>query len=251
MGSDTLTIQLSGVDGARVDADAVKIIEVSPALSAYDALGNLASVTDALGRTTQYMHDNLGRTIQQIAPDPDDYTASGGTNQGLTSPVTSYAYDAKGNLTATTDPLGYTTRTQYDGLDRPTVVTDALGRSPGDPQHSTVTAYDALGRVTAVTDPLGRTINYQYDNLGRKTAQLLPDPDGIGQDRPTTYYGYDPNGNLKYVTDPLGSAPGDSDHTTWYFYDALNRPTCVVDALANATYPMDGPAPSPSRRTAC
>jgi hypothetical protein len=37
MGSDTLTIQLSGVDGARVDADAVKIIEVSPALSAYDA----------------------------------------------------------------------------------------------------------------------------------------------------------------------------------------------------------------------
>ena len=93
--------------------------------------------------------------------------------------------------------------------------------------------------MLTTTDQLGRTTTYQYDNLGRKTATILPDPATGKQSAngPTTYYGYDLDGNLKYTTSPSSSdtptqGPGDPQNTTWYFYDALNRQTCVIDALA-------------------
>ena len=54
--------------------------------------------------------------------------------------MTSYGYDADGNQTTVTDPLGRVTTTAYDALDRPITVTDPLG-------GITTTAYDADGEV--------------------------------------------------------------------------------------------------------
>ena len=72
--------------------------------TAYDPWNNVVAVTDPLGRTTQYVYNNQGEKIEQIAPDPDDYTATGGTNGTLVSPTTYYGFDAAGNLSYVTEP---------------------------------------------------------------------------------------------------------------------------------------------------
>ena len=72
----------------------------------YDQLGRTIAVTDQLARTTDYAYDNLGRKIEQIDPDPDDYTADGGGDCPLAAPHAYYGYDAVGNLKYATGPLG-------------------------------------------------------------------------------------------------------------------------------------------------
>ena len=210
----------------------------------YDAVGNAVAVVsnvdpnaDPIGRITFYQYDARNRKIRETQPVPAAVTQT--TPQ--TAPQTTWQYDPAGNLTSVTDPLGCTTWTIYDHWNRPTKVTDAQGLYAGDPEHTTTTTYDLLGHVISVTDQLGRTTQYVYDHLGRKTEEVDPSFTYVGTDgqdhtgTSITYYGYDSNGNLKYVTDPLGSGPADPAHTTWYYYDALNRQTCVIDALADKT----------------
>ena len=200
----------------------------------YDAVGNVIFVADALGRVTGTQYDAMNRKIAVTEPKPD------ATNPGQPGPTATYRYDLNGSLLSTTDPLGNTTWYQYDALNRQVGVTDALGAYSGDPQHTTTTTYDQWGRVSAVTDQLGRTTDYVCDNLGRKIEEIDPDPTtGVVSQNdsqcPKTYYGYDADGNLKYVTDPLGSGKLDTAHTTYYFYDTLNRQVCTIDPLANKT----------------
>ena len=46
---------------------------------------------------------------------------------------------------------------------------------------------------------------------------------------------------------PWGPYAGDPAHTTWYFYDGLDRQTCVVNPLADTTYTSDAtPATQPA-----
>ena len=68
----------------------------------YDEVGRIVEQIDELGRQTDYDYDNLDRLVQVTQPDP-------GT--GAARPVTTYAYDATGNRTSMTDPLG-----QYHAL---------------------------------------------------------------------------------------------------------------------------------------
>ena len=212
----------------------------------YDAVGRVKSVTDPLGRQTQYVYDNLGRKIETIAPDP-----------GTGSPTTLYGYDLDSNLISTTDPLGHTTSYHCDAFNRQTQVIDALG-------NTATTQYDVVGDVTATTDPLGRTTTYQYNRLGQKVFQSQPNPAGrslarhdvllrrrgqsrvhyrsIGAhhlveirrpgppdpqrgcpgQRPRQHHGqqtvtvYDNAGNVSTVTDPDGNV-------TSYVYDNTNR----------------------------
>ncbi|MFN7812735.1 MAG: RHS repeat domain-containing protein [Planctomycetia bacterium] len=108
--------------------------------TAYDALGRIASTTDALGQTTDHAYDNLGRKVSETAPAPA---------AGSARPVTRYGYDAVGNRTSVTDPLGNVTTYAYDARDRRTTVTDARG-------FATVTTFDRVGNQTRRTDRLGR-----------------------------------------------------------------------------------------------
>ena len=164
-------------------------------------------MTDQLLQTTQYVFDNLSRKIETIAPDPDDYTAEGGTNGPLAAPTTYYGYDANGNLKYVTDPLNtagaedtsHTTWYFYDGLNRQTCVIDALAglsasqgmanNPPRRPSNATVTTYDALGDVSTVTQSVNgattQTTTYFYDDLGRK-KQVNSPPPGDGA-YPKTY----------------------------------------------------------------
>jgi uncharacterized delta-60 repeat protein/RHS repeat-associated protein len=224
----------------------------------YDAVGNALELTNALGWTTFFAYDSMDRKVAEIDPLPQAAQAQAVTTVAIAGlgqvvlaggPITTSSYDANGNVTSTTDPNGHTSWTEYNTWNLPVAVTDALGSGLGDPAHTTTTAYNLMGNVVSVTDPLGRTTSYVYDNLGRKIEEIDPDPSTGSDDSgsPKTFWGYDANGNVAAVENPLGSVPStptdvstfDPAHTTWYFYDGLNRQTCVVDALADTTYTSD------------
>ena len=107
----------------------------------YDALGDVLTVTDPLGRTTTYHYDNLGRKIEEIDPAVLTTLDSGGSGSQPISPTTYYGYDADGNLKYLTDPAGHTS---------------AGGAGPGDPDYTTWYFYDGLDRQTAWSNALAR-----------------------------------------------------------------------------------------------
>ena len=130
-----------------------------------------------------------------------------------------YQYDANGNLTQVTDPLGHITNHTYDALNRlqqqlqPAPVTGAA--------RPTITyGYDGQDRLLSVTDPRQLTTRYTVDGLGNATVLSSPDTG-------TTQSTYDDAGNLKTRTDARGK-------TTTYTYDALNR-------LTKISYPSGTP----------
>ncbi|MEU9974093.1 polymorphic toxin type 17 domain-containing protein [Streptomyces sp. NPDC051014] len=225
----------------------------------YDDRGNLTAQTDETGRRTTYGYDGAGRLSSTTTPrgnvdgaDPSAYT-------------TTYGYDDNGNLTDTVDPLGSLTTTEYDALNRPYQVTDAM-------EHVTKTEYDENGNVTKVTDPRGKATTYTYtdddllktqtdprgktthydydtarnpsnvttpsgamtswvyDDAGRMSTSTDPrgNVEGADPDLYTTHYDYDAAGNLTKVTDPLG-------HAESYGYDALGRQNLTTDARTKST----------------
>ncbi len=225
----------------------------------YDGNGNVVSQTDELGARTTFSYDAANRRASM--------TSSRGNLAGAPagSYTTTYGYDRVGNQTSVTDPTGAVTRTTYDGLNRPRVVTDPLGRTTttvydgnGNPTSvtdrtgaKTVNAFDQVDRLQTVTDPLGKITTYGYDADGNRTSATTPlgnrttwtydgdgrqatmvDPRGnVAGGTPaqyTTQYRYDPAGNRTSVIDPLG-------HTTTTEYDALDNATSATDPLGRKT----------------
>ena len=239
-GNGTTIIDPNYITFYTYDALNRKIQETDPpVLTAMDNSGVQQSITP----TTYYGYDADGSLKYQTDP-------RGAQNAG-----------GQGNGTTIIDPT-YTTWYFYDPLDRRSCVVDALAglaasiglksQPPGSLTDATTSVYDAAGNVSTVTDPDGNETTYQYNAMNEKIAQIDPQvstlPGGgtfATPISPTTYYGYDVAGNLKYVTDPRGASNAggqgnginsiDTTYTTWYFYDALNRQICVVDALAGLT----------------
>ena len=199
----------------------------------YDALGHVLTHTDALSHATTYTYDADGnRTSQATALgekttwsyDQDERVASSvdprGNVSGATASTytTTYGYDAAGNQTTVTDPLGDKTTAVFDGDNRQTSGTDPLGNVTG-------YAYDANGHLITVTAPDGGTTSYAYDQVGNLTTRT-------DANNHATTYSYDAAHQLTAVTDPL-------NHTTGYTYDAAGDVTVVTDArgqTATRTY---------------
>ncbi len=190
----------------------------------YDALGNVVSTKDQIGRVTTYTYDNLRRKTADVAPEP---------TTGAGHPTTTYSYDALGNLLLTTDPLAYKTWNVYDALGRKVRTVDSLGNGPNDLRRATTTSYDAVGNVLGYTDASGNTTTYAYDGLNRQVRETDP----LGN---VTSYKYDLNGNLVQKIDRNGLV-------TKSIYDALNRKTeedsvsgTTVSLLSKTTYDAAG-----------
>jgi RHS repeat-associated protein/uncharacterized repeat protein (TIGR02543 family) len=123
--------------------------------------------------------------------------------------ITTYQYDANGNLTQITDPLGRIRQVQYDALNQPvrqlephpTIIGSTLGQID--------TAYDSLGQIKSITDPRNLTTSYNVDALGNLSQQTSPDT-GM------TLSDHDAAGNLTTRTDARGKV-------AQYRYDSLNR----------------------------
>ncbi len=183
----------------------------------FDDRGNVTASTDRLGQTERYEYEapfnNVTKVIDKLGR------------------VTSFGYDARGNLTSITNALNQTMALEYDQFGELTRVTDALG-------HASHIEYDAQGNATARVDELGNRSTFEYDGIGRPTAAVDPlarrasmTYDAMSRVLTTTdpatsvtSSGYDQNGNETSVTDAV-----DQRWTTTY--DVKGRPTTSTDPL--------------------
>jgi RHS repeat-associated protein len=183
----------------------------------YDDRGNLTKSTDRLGNVRRMEYEPIFNKLTRMTDELGRVTTYAYDAHGnLTSMtdalgrITSYAYDANGELTSITDPLGHVKQLVYDAQGNITSVKDALN-------DTTTFEYDAIGRLTAVVDPLGRRAAFTYDSLDR--IATLTDPAGAA-----TTLGYDPNGNLTSFVNALNKR--------WNsVYDSKNRLVSTTDPL--------------------
>ncbi len=186
--------------------------------------GNLSSTTDPAGKTTSYVYDSNNRKISQT----ETYKDAAGIVQNL---VTTWVYDADGNVLKQTNSDGTSSTKTYDGFKNVLTDTDSFGRMTAyvynadqklvfttypDGTTSRI-GYDANDNVIFETDRLGRVTQYVYDALNRKVKTTLP----TGA---TLTTGYDAVGNIVSETDANGNI-------TQYRYDALNRKIQTINAL--------------------
>ncbi|HNX27302.1 MAG TPA: hypothetical protein PKK48_07830, partial [Phycisphaerae bacterium] len=170
-------------------------------VTAYDAVGNITSYTDADGNETTYTYDALNRLENE-------------TN--ALSDARSYEYDLAGNLIQQTDRNGRITRYEYDVLNRQThekwIAADGTTVL-----RDIESIYDNVGWLESIDD--GTTsYTYTYDALGRVT-QVVSTQLEFGTS--TTTYSYDDNSNLKTMANTLLG-------TYTYEYDGMNRLTAVI-----------------------
>ncbi|MFF0004671.1 DUF6531 domain-containing protein [Streptomyces tibetensis] len=200
----------------------------------YDDATRTTHVTDSLGHTRVYEHNEAFRLIRETDP------------LGL---VTEQEWDEHLQLRSVTDPLGQQTRYQYDDHGRMTCATRPDGaRSTAE--------FGAAGLPSLVVDPDGLRWFQEYDEAGNLVA--VTDPAGH-----TTRYGYDKAGGLASVTDALGcktrirndraglpvEVTDPLGAVTTYLRDSFGRPVLLTDPLGAQTrmeWTVDG---RPARRT--
>jgi len=241
---------------------------------------------DELGRNTYFSRDaNYRVTKISYGYDPNDpnafpteeftYNAFGQilTHKLTTGGTESFAYDARGLRTTSTDPLGNATHYYYyqsgPNMDQLQVVTDPRGNSTAyeyNPrgqlahiQHQDYTyiqaGYNVDGTLAWFYDELGHMTTFTYDNYKRVVSVTNP----LNQ---TTTYNYaldwsnpylHASNTLKYVLSPMQknvvfdydenlrrraqtAAAGTSDiATTWFEYDAVGNLTKSTDPRGNIT----------------
>ena len=201
----------------------------------YDGNGHMLTKKDPANNTVTYTYDAQGRVLTSTDPEGKTRTMSYGAGNITTftekdggvwtykydpvlvviiektdplGNVTSYQYDEKRNLIATTYPDGTTTTNTYDENGNLASSTDALG-------HTTTYTYNEQNLVTSITDAAGKIIRYSYDSQGNMIS--VTDPSGA-----TTSYTYDTRGNITSVTNPLGK-------TTTMTYDQHNNLISITD----------------------
>ena len=175
--------------------------EVSTTIT-FDRFGDPTSITDALGDVTTYAYNANGQVTGMTQP---------ATGDG--SVPTAYTYDNEGDLTGETLPDGSSETWTYETI---------------------TNSGDTLNVVATYVDPLGRETIYGYDSSGNMTSteQVVGWSPSSTNDV-FTYYGYTdstghPAGLLATTTDPDG-------HVTSYTYDSRGDLLSMSDPDGNVT----------------
>ncbi len=236
----------------------------------YDEEGNLISLTDADGNTTQWRLDAVDRVIEEInalglsrffehdaagqltaVVDRNgrrrefDYDLDGRRTaekwldgQGQIIFQINYTWDAANQLIGVSDP-NQTYTLAYDDAGR-IISLDNTGSPSIYPAIQLTNTYDDAGNRIRLTDNYGTEWRYQYDSLSRMTqAELVVN----GTPKATAQFAYDAASRLvRMVRFEPGSGGGwgqDPQIVTSYSYDAASRVTLIdhdyVDSQGNAT----------------
>jgi RHS repeat-associated protein len=198
----------------------------------------VCTAADEGGHVTQFYRDTNHRVTQINYLDGGyetfAYNSFGQviSHRMTTAGTETFTYDGSGNKVTYRNPSNAsgnpTAQYQYDSLDRVSGVTDALGTSSGDPNHTTNFTYNNRGQVTVTTHP----------------------PDPVDGQRHTITNAYNSDGTLASITDELGhttnftyddyrrrrSMTTPTSHVTNYFYDANGTGDDYKYADANVTY---------------
>ncbi len=216
--------------------------------NAYNADGNLASITDARGNTTSYAYDRLKRKISTV--NAMDETASQTYDPaGRVTSITdcfglrvTNVYNANGQLIRSVQMGGITNEYSYDVAGRRTnVAMNGMSIWGG--------AYDAIGRTVWTRNADGVVISNAFDSAGRLYRVYMPDGTysenmysngwlwkNIDRAGRVTVTERDALGQPVSVTDPAG-------HTVQYRYDLTGNLTNLVDQAGNDTlwaYDVEG-----------
>lgn len=214
------------------------------------------TAADPVEREWTMVYTNKGQL--DFLRGPSVYNGATGTN-GV--PQWATWYDAYGRVTQTEDPSGRRTTQVWGGGGLPAFClrlrTDST--QSGGLNLTTTMACDAAGNVTSVTDARGYTTTTAYDALRRKISETGPAGTAI-----QTQFVYDINGDLTQtkqwdstaatwrttttafsathqpltVTDPSGDV-------TRTCYDAVDRPSMVIDGERRATHTVYNAAGQP------
>ncbi|QKW18534.1 hypothetical protein HUT16_05175 [Kitasatospora sp. NA04385] len=194
---------------------------------AYDPAGRLATVTDAMGRTT-HTYYNDDNTVSEV--DQDGYRNTDGTQRTIV--LQQNTYDAAGQLIQQTRGGGRTTTvTAYDAAGRTTSTT----LDPGGLNRTLSYTYDAADRVLSTT-ATGGSLSQRAENTYSPAGLLLTETlKGNGTDA-TTSHTYNQLGLPTGTTTPNGRATGadPAAYTSTQTYDALGRPTVTAGPLVTA-----------------
>lgn len=195
----------------------------------YDAAGNVIKQVTAMGGVTTQTYDDDDRLVSAVEPrgnidgaDPDDFRTrfgydAAGNRTSVTDPlgnVTRDVFDANSRLTAHTDANGHTTRYRYDQLDR---VTEIIAADSTDGRATTF-KYNAMDDLVERRDPNGNAISASYDRLGRVSSSN----DSLGRLR---QYVYDAESRLTQIVTAGNSGGEPAGRTIFQTFDNLGRLT--------------------------
>lgn len=195
----------------------------------YDAMGNILTYTDTMGRVTNYTYDCLNRIESE---------------KGADDILIEYGYDNMGNLNKVSCSDGTNITLEYDNLGRNTSISQN-GKTGGKSRVYKY-SYDKMNRLVSTIDPMGNETSNTYDELGNvltvtdamdgvtkaeydKTGRLLAEENSIGGKKT---YSYDEGGRLLTETNAR-------QQVTTYEYDALNRIIAVNDETGKTEYTYD------------
>lgn len=158
-------------DGPRTDVQDVTTFVYYGDTTAEHSIGDLASVTDALGRTTLYRRYNRqGQLLQSTDPNGVDTVNTYDTRQRLRSTSVAgvgaiFSYDAAGQLRAVTRQNGSLTAFRYDAARRLVWQGDAMGNRV---EYTLDAAGNRIGEVARdISGVVRRQVLRVYDGFGR------------------------------------------------------------------------------------
>ncbi len=208
--------------------------------------------TNGQGKTT-HMSTPTNELEQAQYSDPLNPTLP--TSVTIDGITTQYEYDANGNVTKITQPLGveheftYTALNDIETYTNPRNFSTTFDYEEGNltlvaaPIGSTTMSYNSFGQVETVTNPEGITVSYEYDATG--LVKSVNGPLGI-----SSHATYDPVGRLQISEDPNGHISTytyyDRDfiktiadpmgYVTQYAYDNNGNLTDVTNSKGNITH---------------